>query len=500
MRFLTVAAWAVWWAAPAMAEHAIRLKSRVIDSATPRAAVLGHHYLLQFRTSPGPEIRDELARRGIRVLGPVPEDGLMVSSPAPPTLYDLDVTWAGPLAPSDKLSPELARARPAAYLVIFHSDVSALEAQILLRRLGLEILDHPDLLPGHLLVGAAPQRLLDLAALDEVAYILPASADLLGGGHVIGCAGPLTEAGPVGQYVEVSPGWARSADGRVGLNYAFQSLTPKIEENAERNEILRALGEWAQYTNLDFVATDDMAAARTITILFAHGAHGDPYPFDGSGGMLAHTFYPAPPNREPIAGDMHLDADENWQIAGGIDLFSVALHEAGHALGLGHTDRPGSVMYPYYRLLTGLSDDDIAGIRNLYGASTPSSEPAAPPSAPKPAAPSPAPPPPPTVPTPLPEPPRAPSDVTPPALRIVSPGFSIIATSAASITVAGTAADDTGIARVTWTTSTGTAGAASGTTNWAAEVPLLVGTNVVIIRAYDQGGNSAWRAITVVRR
>jgi hypothetical protein len=31
-------------------------------------------------------------------------------------------------------------------------------------------------------------------------------------------------------------------------------------------------------------------------------------------------------------------------------------------------------------------------------------------------------------------------------------------------------------------------------------VPLLVGTNVVTIRAYDAAGNSAWRAITVVRR
>jgi hypothetical protein len=29
---------------------------------------------------------------------------------------------------------------------------------------------------------------------------------------------------------------------------------------------------------------------------------------------------------------------------------------------------------------------------------------------------------------------------------------------------------------------------------------LLVGTNVVTIRAYDAAGNSAWRAVAVVRR
>jgi hypothetical protein len=33
---------------------------------------------------------------------------------------------------------------------------------------------------------------------------------------------------------------------------------------------------------------------------------------------------------------MHFDADEAWENPQKIDLYSVALHEAGHALGLGH--------------------------------------------------------------------------------------------------------------------------------------------------------------------
>src|SRR5207253_7407999 len=107
------------------------------------------------------------------------------------------------------------------------------------------------------------------------------------------------------------------------------------------------------------------------------GAHGDAYPFDGPGRTLAHTFYPSPPNSEPVAGDMHLDADEDWHTGANLDLFSVALHEAGHALGLGHSDRPGAVMYPYYHLVSGLTDDDIAGIRDLYGSK--SNPPAQPP-------------------------------------------------------------------------------------------------------------------------
>jgi hypothetical protein len=55
------------------------------------------------------------------------------------------------------------------------------------------------------------------------------------------------------------------------------------------------------------------------------------------------------------------------------------------------------------------------------------------------------------------------------------------------------------VTSVQWTTSTGGSGTASGTTNWSAQVPLLTGDNVLIVRAYDSAGNSAWRAVTVVR-
>src|SRR5215469_7066896 len=102
------------------AANAIRLKSRNIVPSSPRPATLGRHFLVQFQAEPGTELRAELTRRGIRVLGSVPQAGLMVSSPEEPDLDGLGVTWAGPLEISDKLSRELFRARHAAYLVIFH--------------------------------------------------------------------------------------------------------------------------------------------------------------------------------------------------------------------------------------------------------------------------------------------------------------------------------------------------------------------------------------------
>jgi hypothetical protein len=99
-----------------------------------------------------------------------------------------------------------------------------------------------------------------------------------------------------------------------------------------QSEILRALGQWASNANVTFSPAASATDPRTVNIFFASGAHGDAYPFTDST-VLAHTFYPAPPNAEPIAGDMHFNANESWHVGATVDVFSVALHEAGHALG-----------------------------------------------------------------------------------------------------------------------------------------------------------------------
>jgi hypothetical protein len=388
------------------------------------------------------------------------------------------------------MSPHLDRWTGTSYLITFREGADMDGVRERLRDLGFDLIEHPDLLPLDVVAAGPRSTLARLEQWDEVAYVRPASPSLVSRQRVMACAGAVGGEGGAAGYTEVGRGWSKR-NGVADLQFVFQSLTEKIEEGAARLEIERALREWEKYANLSFTQGSDPSAARTIAIRFAEGAHGDSYPFDGPRGSLAHTFYPAPPNPEPIAGDMHFDASEVWGIGNGVDLYSVALHETGHALGLGHSDQPGTVMYPYYHQSVGLTSDDIAGIRELYGDRENS---AAGPSSPSGNGTSG------TSGTPTVPPAKPSTDRTPPSLKITSPATSVGTTTSSRFTLSGTASDDTGVAEVRWTTSAGDSGVAAGTNNWTATAPVYLGTTVVTVRAYDTAGNLAWRAITVTRR
>lgn len=483
------------------AQPSIRLRAQSGEwrrTVQPVTAARGSgHYILVFNSRPTEQTQRELKARGIRVIDYVPDTGLMVSLPPSVKLDGLGISYTTRLQAGEKISPSLENSASNYYLVIFHRDVEAAKLREVAQAEGFDILDHPQLLPHQILAAGSYYRLRNLAAHDEVSYILPASPELVSGAPVVGCPGAVTANGSVGEYVIATAGWSKDSTGGVELKYAIQNLTQKMDPTLARAEIERAFREWARYARLTFTSSDRADGTRTVGIRFAPGAHGDGYPFDGRGRVLAHTFYPSPASSEPIAGDMHFDADEDWAAGSGVDLFSVALHELGHALGLGHSTQPGAVMYPYYRQTAALTEDDIAGVQALYG---PPEQPGltAPPLAPG----GPVTPPlvPPSTPSTPPEAPAAPAtDTTAPAIKITSPGTTLITTTSPWIVLAGTATDNVGVTAVTWT-GVGTSGAASGLSSWSATVPLLVGTNTIVVRAFDAAGNSAWRSITVVRR
>jgi hypothetical protein len=91
-------------------------------------------------------------------------------------------------------------------------------------------------------------------------------------------------------------------------------------------------------------------------------------------------------------------------------------------------------------------------------------------------------------------------DTVAPSLTILSPAGTSVLTYRASLVFSGTASDNVGVVKVTWTDSLGDTRTAIGTASWqTAAIPMLLGTNTITIRAYDAAGNCGWRSVVVTR-
>ncbi|XP_033971595.1 matrix metalloproteinase-17b [Trematomus bernacchii] len=162
---------------------------------------------------------------------------------------------------------------------------------------------------------------------------------------------------------------------RRSINWRLRSYPSSSHLSREtiRSLVFYALRVWAEPTPLEFHEVGSPQAAD-LQVDFLHGYHGDGYPFDGAGGAVGHAFFPSDAAR---AGGVHLDAEEEWAFrqpaSEGTDLFTVLVHEFGHALGLAHSSSRNSVMRPYYQGPAGdplhyrLGAQDLEHITQLYG-------------------------------------------------------------------------------------------------------------------------------------
>ncbi|XP_067463471.1 matrix metallopeptidase 30 [Thunnus thynnus] len=150
------------------------------------------------------------------------------------------------------------------------------------------------------------------------------------------------------------------------VTYRITDYTPDLSQSDVDATLAKALKLYSDVIPLDFRQIHSGTA--DIMIMFKAQEHGDFAPFDGENGVLAHAFSPA----EGRGGDTHFDEDENWTLTStGANLFLVAAHEFGHALGLAHSQVQTALMFPTYQYVNTegytLPDDDRQGVQAIYG-------------------------------------------------------------------------------------------------------------------------------------
>uniref|UniRef100_A0A7N6A606 Peptidase metallopeptidase domain-containing protein n=1 Tax=Anabas testudineus TaxID=64144 RepID=A0A7N6A606_ANATE len=170
-------------------------------------------------------------------------------------------------------------------------------------------------------------------------------------------------------HFEGRPKWAKTL-----VTYRITDYTPDLSQSHVDATIAKALKVYSDVIPLDFKQITSGTA--DIMITFKRQDHGDFSPFDGQGGVLAHAFSPG----EGMGGDTHFDEDESWTLtSSGTNLFLVAAHELGHALGLAHSQVQTALMFPTYQYVNTegykLPDDDRQGVQAIYGETRPTTKP-----------------------------------------------------------------------------------------------------------------------------
>lgn len=149
---------------------------------------------------------------------------------------------------------------------------------------------------------------------------------------------------------------------------------------AWEKQILLAAQAWAKATNINFAVVSDSGVPLGQYTGVAE--QGDPTVGDiriagfndPNGTYLGQAYYPPPGNNYSIAGDLWFNTGAGFHVGTTYDLFTVAAHEIGHALGMSESTSTAAIMAPYYPgTFTDLTTDDAQGIQSIYSAGSPRS-------------------------------------------------------------------------------------------------------------------------------
>lgn len=179
---------------------------------------------------------------------------------------------------------------------------------------------------------------------------------------------------------EVKWGSATPGTGGGQVTWSFATLSSQITpgyfsdviSDPVYQELIRhAFQAWEAVANIDLVEVSD---SFSVDIRLAWDQ------IDGASGTVGEANSAFSPHAGGYSTfdqvEIRFDTAETWSTnpdlasAEAINFYTTALHEIGHALGLGHSSDPDAIMYFATNATLALTADDIAGIGAIYGAAT----------------------------------------------------------------------------------------------------------------------------------
>lgn len=160
---------------------------------------------------------------------------------------------------------------------------------------------------------------------------------------------------------------------KANLTYKFANFDVSLSTNELMEAFALACSIWTKYAPLTLKEVKNTTA--DIVVGFYDTTHHECSLCAGFGNKknYGHGFYPSTNDQDPsLCGDIHFNKTINWTVSPHpsdeeVDFVTVAAHELGHALGLGHVSLSGALMFDSCKMPHRyLADDDIKGIKELY--------------------------------------------------------------------------------------------------------------------------------------